>query len=61
MSDALKELQHAAVIIREWHINPWLATVTVGLLFAWMEQRRAARRAPPFTTDHTGAKISHTR
>ena len=37
------------------HINPWGAAVTAALLAAWFEQRRAARRAPPFTAEHQGA------
>jgi hypothetical protein len=58
MSDALRELQHVAEFIRELHINPWAAAIIAGLVAAWMEQRRAARRAPPFTQDHTGVKVA---
>jgi len=48
-------LQHGAAFVRELHINPLVVAITAGLIAAFMEQRRAARRAPPFTGEHTGA------
>lgn len=36
------------------HINPWVAAILAALIAAFMEQRRAARRAPPFNGDHVG-------
>lgn len=59
MDDALRwlnELRPLWEAVR--HVNPWAAAVTAALIAAWLEQRRAARRAPPFTTDHEGAAIA---
>jgi hypothetical protein len=55
MSEVLNELQHAWTHIEGLHINPWAAAIIAALLAAFMEQRRAARRAAPFTEDHIGA------
>jgi len=55
MSEVLNLLQHAWAHVLALHINPWAAAVTAGLIAAFMEQRRAASRAAPFTDDHVGA------
>jgi len=52
--DLSVDLQHGAAAIHALHLNPWAMAIIAGLLLAWLEQRRAARRAPPFTTAHTG-------
>ena len=49
-----RELQHACAFVCDLHINPFAAVVLAGLIAAVMEQRRAARRAPPFNADHMG-------
>ena len=48
------DLHHGAAAVQALHLNPWLMVIIAGLLLAWLEQRRAARRAPPFTAQHTG-------
>ena len=53
--DIWMSLEHAAGTLRVVHVNPWAAAIIAGLLAAFMEQRRAARRAAPFTEDHMGA------
>ena len=58
MSDALRELQHFATFVRDLRINPWAAAIVAGLIGAFMEQRRAARRVAPFTKDHLGVKVA---
>ena len=58
MSEALRELQHVAAFIRELRVNPWAAAIVAGLIAAFMEQRRVARRVAPYTKDHTGIKAA---
>jgi hypothetical protein len=62
MSDILDQaqalwdyLQHAAGSLHGVHVNPWVAAIMAGLIAAFWEQRRAARRAAPFTEDHINA------
>jgi hypothetical protein len=51
----LTEWRHAQAFVQALHINPWAASVLAGLIAAFMEQRRIARRTAAFNTDHVGA------
>lgn len=50
MIEALKLLQ----AIEGLHIDPMAAVIVAGLLVAWLEQKMARNRTPPFTSAHTG-------
>jgi hypothetical protein len=52
MSDVFAFLSHAAQLIRDLKVNPWLVAVTLALGAAWLEQKRVQRNTPNFTSDH---------
>jgi hypothetical protein len=53
--NVLTELRHAQAFVHDLHINPWAAAILAGVIAAFMEQRRIARRTAAFNTDHVGA------
>ena len=56
MIETMKLLQ----AIRAFHIDPLAAVIVLAVMVAWLEQRRAARHTPSFTTAHRGvAGIKH--
>jgi hypothetical protein len=58
MSEVLSQVLAAVAFIRDLHVNPLAAVIAIAVIAAWLEQKRARRRTPQFTSAHQGIGAS---